>query len=35
MTLGGVGTGLYSILVMAIIAVYLAGLMVGVRPHRL
>ncbi|HEY7596778.1 MAG TPA: potassium-transporting ATPase subunit KdpA [Actinophytocola sp.] len=35
MTPGGVGTGLYSILVMAIIAVFLAGLMVGRTPEYL
>ena len=29
---GGVGTGLYGILVLAIIAVFLAGLMVGRTP---
>ena len=29
MTPGGVGTGLYSILVVAVVAVFLAGLMVG------
>ncbi|MEJ2871036.1 potassium-transporting ATPase subunit KdpA [Actinomycetospora sp. OC33-EN08] len=32
---GGVGTGLYSILVVAIIAVFLAGLMVGRTPELL
>jgi K+-transporting ATPase ATPase A chain len=32
---GGVGTGLYSILVVAIIAVFLAGLMVGRTPEYL
>ena len=32
---GGVGTGLYSILVIAIIAVFLAGLMVGRTPELL
>src|SRR4029079_17724221 len=32
---GGVGTGLYGILVMAIIAVFLAGLMVGRTPEYL
>ncbi|MFD1044396.1 potassium-transporting ATPase subunit KdpA [Kibdelosporangium lantanae] len=32
---GGVGTGLYSILVMAIIAMFLAGLMVGRTPEYL
>lgn len=32
---GGVGTGIYSILVMAIIAVFLAGLMVGRTPEYL
>jgi K+-transporting ATPase ATPase A chain len=35
MTPGGVGTGIYSILVMAIIAVFLAGLMVGRTPELL
>jgi len=35
MTPGGVGTGLYSILVIAIIAVFLAGLMVGRTPEYL
>ncbi|MGH3875864.1 MAG: potassium-transporting ATPase subunit KdpA [Actinophytocola sp.] len=35
MTPGGVGTGLYGILVMAIIAVFLAGLMVGRTPEYL
>ncbi|HEY0453390.1 potassium-transporting ATPase subunit KdpA [Actinophytocola sp.] len=35
MTPGGTGTGLYSILVMAIIAVFLAGLMVGRTPEYL
>jgi len=35
MTPGGVGTGIYSILVMAIIAVFLAGLMVGRTPEFL
>ncbi|KOX28176.1 potassium-transporting ATPase subunit A [Saccharothrix sp. NRRL B-16348] len=35
MTPGGVGTGLYSILVMAVIAVFLAGLMVGRTPEYL
>ncbi|MBC6451272.1 potassium-transporting ATPase subunit KdpA [Actinokineospora xionganensis] len=35
MTPGGVGTGMYSILVMAIIAVFLAGLMVGRTPEYL
>lgn len=34
-TPGGVGTGIYSILVMAIIAVFLAGLMVGRTPEYL
>ncbi|KAA2253601.1 potassium-transporting ATPase subunit KdpA [Solihabitans fulvus] len=34
-TPGGVGTGLYSILVFAIIAVFLAGLMVGRTPEYL
>ncbi|MDN5749857.1 MAG: potassium-transporting ATPase subunit KdpA [Pseudonocardia sp.] len=32
---GGVGTGLYNILVLAIIAVFLAGLMVGRTPEYL
>ncbi|MGI6870902.1 potassium-transporting ATPase subunit KdpA [Amycolatopsis sp. 3B14] len=32
---GGVGTGLYGILVMAIIAMFLAGLMVGRTPEYL
>jgi potassium-transporting ATPase potassium-binding subunit len=32
---GGTGTGLYGILVMAIIAVFLAGLMVGRTPEYL
>ncbi|RSM85458.1 potassium-transporting ATPase subunit KdpA [Kibdelosporangium aridum] len=32
---GGVGTGLYSILVVAIIAMFLAGLMVGRTPEYL
>ncbi|WP_027941860.1 potassium-transporting ATPase subunit KdpA [Amycolatopsis taiwanensis] len=32
---GGVGTGIYGILVMAIIAVFLAGLMVGRTPEYL
>jgi K+-transporting ATPase ATPase A chain len=32
---GGVGTGMYSILVMAIIAMFLAGLMVGRTPEYL
>ncbi len=32
---GGVGTGLYGILVLAIIAVFLAGLMVGRTPEYL
>jgi potassium-transporting ATPase potassium-binding subunit len=32
---GGTGTGLYGILVMAIIAVFLAGLMVGRNPEYL
>jgi K+-transporting ATPase ATPase A chain len=32
---GGVGTGLYGILVMAIVAVFLAGLMVGRTPEYL
>lgn len=32
---GGVGTGLYSILIMAIVAVFLAGLMVGRTPEYL
>jgi potassium-transporting ATPase potassium-binding subunit len=35
MTPGGVGTGLYSILVVAIVAVFLAGLMVGRTPEYL
>lgn len=35
MTPGGVGTGLYGILVVAIIAVLLAGLMVGRTPEYL
>jgi K+-transporting ATPase ATPase A chain len=35
MTPGGVGTGLYSILVTAVIAVFLAGLMVGRTPEYL
>ncbi|MBM7774374.1 K+-transporting ATPase ATPase A chain [Actinokineospora baliensis] len=35
MTPGGVGTGLYSILVMAIITMFLAGLMVGRTPEYL
>ncbi|HEX3592623.1 MAG TPA: potassium-transporting ATPase subunit KdpA [Pseudonocardiaceae bacterium] len=35
MTPGGVGTGIYSILVVAIIAVFLAGLMVGRTPEYL
>ncbi|MEU4768430.1 potassium-transporting ATPase subunit KdpA [Actinosynnema sp. NPDC023794] len=35
MTPGGVGTGLYSILVMAVIAMFLAGLMVGRTPEYL
>ncbi|WP_031468881.1 potassium-transporting ATPase subunit KdpA [Sciscionella sediminilitoris] len=35
LTPGGVGTGLYSILVIAIIAVFLAGLMVGRTPEYL
>ncbi len=35
MTPGGVGTGLYSILVIAVIAVFLAGLMVGRTPEYL
>ena len=35
LTPGGVGTGIYSILVMAIIAVFLAGLMVGRTPEYL
>jgi K+-transporting ATPase ATPase A chain len=35
MTPGGVGTGLYGILVMAVIAVFLAGLMVGRTPEYL
>jgi K+-transporting ATPase ATPase A chain len=32
---GGVGTGLYSILVLAILAVFIAGLMVGRTPELL
>jgi K+-transporting ATPase ATPase A chain len=35
MTPGGVGTGIYSILVTAIVAVFLAGLMVGRTPEYL
>lgn len=35
MTPGGVGSGLYGILVVAIIAVFLAGLMVGRTPEYL
>jgi K+-transporting ATPase ATPase A chain len=35
MTPGGVGTGIYSILVMAIVAMFLAGLMVGRTPEYL
>jgi K+-transporting ATPase ATPase A chain len=35
MTPGGVGTGMYSILVMAIVAMFLAGLMVGRTPEYL
>lgn len=35
MTPGGTGSGIYSILVMAIIAVFLAGLMVGRTPEYL
>ncbi len=35
MTPGGVGSGIYSILVMATIAVFLAGLMVGRTPEYL
>ncbi|WP_433034641.1 potassium-transporting ATPase subunit KdpA [Actinomycetospora sp. CA-053990] len=35
MTPGGVGTGLYSILIIAIVAVFLAGLMVGRTPEYL
>ena len=35
MTPGGVGTGLYSILIVAIVAVFLAGLMVGRTPEYL
>ena len=35
MTPGGVGSGLYSILVVAIVAVFLAGLMVGRTPEYL
>ncbi|MBO0850955.1 MAG: potassium-transporting ATPase subunit KdpA, partial [Pseudonocardia sp.] len=34
-TPGGVGTGLYGILVLAVIAVFLAGLMVGRTPEYL
>ncbi|GAA3839288.1 potassium-transporting ATPase subunit KdpA [Saccharothrix violaceirubra] len=34
-TPGGVGTGLYGILVMAVIALFLAGLMVGRTPEYL
>jgi K+-transporting ATPase ATPase A chain len=34
-TPGGVGAGIYSILIMAIIAVFLAGLMVGRTPEYL
>ncbi|CAM3869806.1 potassium-transporting ATPase subunit KdpA [Smaragdicoccus niigatensis] len=34
-TPGGVGTGLYGILVMAVIAMFLAGLMVGRTPEYL
>ncbi|GEL16700.1 potassium-transporting ATPase subunit KdpA [Pseudonocardia asaccharolytica] len=34
-TPGGVGTGLYNILVLAVIAVFLAGLMVGRTPEYL
>ncbi|GLZ42981.1 potassium-transporting ATPase subunit KdpA [Actinokineospora sp. NBRC 105648] len=35
LTPGGVGTGLYSILIMAVIAMFLAGLMVGRTPEYL
>ena len=35
LTPGGVGTGVYSILVMAVIAMFLAGLMVGRTPEYL
>lgn len=35
MTPGGVGSGLYSILVMAVVAMFLAGLMVGRTPEYL
>ncbi|MGW5053871.1 potassium-transporting ATPase subunit KdpA [Actinokineospora sp. NPDC004072] len=35
LTPGGVGTGVYSILVMAVIALFLAGLMVGRTPEYL
>ncbi|WP_199443133.1 potassium-transporting ATPase subunit KdpA [Umezawaea beigongshangensis] len=35
MTPGGVGTGLYSVLVMSVIAMFLAGLMVGRTPEYL
>ncbi|GAA3666451.1 K+-transporting ATPase ATPase A chain [Lentzea atacamensis] len=35
MTPGGVGTGIYSILVMAVVAMFLAGLMVGRTPEYL
>ncbi|WP_018682073.1 potassium-transporting ATPase subunit KdpA [Actinokineospora enzanensis] len=35
MTPGGVGTGLYSVLIMAVIAMFLAGLMVGRTPEYL
>ncbi|GLZ45501.1 potassium-transporting ATPase potassium-binding subunit [Actinomycetospora sp. NBRC 106375] len=35
MTPGGVGTGLYSILIIAVVAVFLAGLMVGRTPEYL
>jgi K+-transporting ATPase ATPase A chain len=35
LTPGGVGSGLYSILVMAIVAMFLAGLMVGRTPEYL
>lgn len=34
-TPGGVGTGMYGILIMAVIAVFLAGLMVGRTPEYL
>ncbi len=32
---GGVGTGLYSMLVMVVLAVFVAGLMVGRTPELL